>query len=155
MPAFIVSTDLAAAAERVWQHAASPTGINRELSPLLRMTFPGHVDDVTRDWQPGKCLFRSWLLLFGLIPVEYDDLAFVEVDAGRRFLERSCMLTQRVWEHERTVEPLLGGCRVIDRIRFEPRIRWLGGFYRPVFLLVFRLRHRNLKRDFGALPVRT
>lgn len=128
-----------------------PRGVNRELLPLLRMTFPTGIDDLTASFEPGRRLFRSWLLLFALLPVEYDDVVFEEVEPGRRFLERSSMATQRIWEHERTIEPTARGCRVTDRVRFEPRVRWLAPLQRPVFVLVFRWRHRNLRRRFGRV----
>jgi len=33
------------------------------------------------------------------------------------------MLTQRLWEHERTLEPLDGGgCAITDRVAWEPRL---------------------------------
>jgi ligand-binding SRPBCC domain-containing protein len=146
---FVVSSRLAAEAGVVWRHAVSPSGVNRELRPLLRMTFPPDVGDLTAEWQPGRRLFRSWLLAGGILPIEYDDLAFEEIEVGRRFLERSALFTQRVWEHERTIEPVPGGCRVTDRIRFVPRLRWLAGLHGPVFRAVFRWRHRKLRALFG------
>ncbi len=147
---FVVSSHLSAAPERVWRHAVSPAGVNRELRPLLRMTFPPDMADLTTGWKPGRRRFRSWLLLGGVLPVEYDELAFAEVEPGRRFLERSTLLSQRLWEHERTVEPTARGCRITDRVRFEPRIAWLAPLHAPVFRAVFRWRHRNLRRLFGG-----
>jgi hypothetical protein len=113
------------------------------------MTFPADVSDLTRSWQPGKRLFRSWLLLGGVLPVDYDDVSFSEVEPGRRFLERSSLLTQRVWEHERIIEPAPPGCRLTDRVRFVPRWAWLAPVYARLFEAVFRLRHRNLRRLFS------
>jgi ligand-binding SRPBCC domain-containing protein len=147
---FEISTKVGASPEAVWQHAISPAGVNREFRPLLRMTFPSNVSDFTAGWQPGQKLFRSWLLLGGVLPVEYDDLALVAVEPRRRFLERSSLLTQRMWEHERIIEPVAGGSRVTDRIRFAPRVPWLGPLFAFVFRSVFRLRHWNLRRTFGA-----
>ena len=151
MREFSLSSLLGTAPEVVWQHAVSPAGVNRELRPLLRMTFPPHTADVTASWRPGERLFRSWLLLGGLLPLDYDDVAFVELDRGRRFLERSRLLSQRVWEHERTIEPVPGGCRLTDRLAFVPRVPALAPLYAAVFTTVFRLRHRNLRRLFGAV----
>ena len=146
---FTVESHLAAERAVVWSHVASPEGVNREFRPLLRMTFPDGVGDLTETWEPGKTLFRSWILLLGILPVEYDDLAFVEVEPSRRFLERSELLSQRMWEHERTIEPRAVGCVLRDRIRFRARIPLLEGVHEPVFRLVFALRHRNLRRKFG------
>jgi hypothetical protein len=146
---FTVVSPLNASPEAVWRHATSPAGVNLEFRPLLRMTFPTHLgDDLAAVWQPGKRLFRSWILLFGIVPVEYDDLTFLELEPGRRFLERSSMLSQRVWQHERIVEPAPNGCRLTDRVGFAPRVAWLGALHGLVFRAVFGLRHRNLRRIF-------
>jgi hypothetical protein len=113
------------------------------------MTFPPGTSDLTSAWRPGERLFRSWLLFAGFVPVEYDDLTFEEVEPGRRFLERSTLLSQRVWEHQRILEPLVQGCRLTDRVRFVPRLHRLAPLYGLVFRAVFRLRHRNLRGLFG------
>lgn len=134
----------------LWRHVVSPSGVNAELRPLLRMTFPSDMNDLTAAWQPGKRQFRSWLLLAYALPVDYDDLVLEEVDAGRRFLERSTLLSQHVWEHERLIEPIVGGSRITDRVRFVPRLAWLSFVYRLIFTAVFRLRHRNLRNLFGV-----
>jgi ligand-binding SRPBCC domain-containing protein len=151
---FVFETRLAAAADEVWDHAMTIDGVNRELWPLARMTAP---PDLARldpsSMPPGRRLLRSWILAFGVLPIDYDDLTFAELGPGRRFLERSPMLTQRLWEHEREVIPeSAGGCLVRDRVRFEPRSRLLGRLQSPVFRLVFRNRHRRLVALFGAAP---
>ncbi len=151
---FVISSELAAESSRVWRHAVSPAGVNAEFRPLLRMTFPAGLDDLTEGWQPGTRRFRSWILALGFVPVDYDDICFDEVEPGRRFLERSVLLTQRVWIHERTVEPTATGCRLTDRVRFEPRWSWLAGVQGRLFRAVFGWRHRNLRRRFAAPPAR-
>ena len=113
------------------------------------MTFPSGISDLTGSWRPGERLFRSWLLAAGFVPIEYDDVVFEEVEPGRRFLERSALLSQRVWEHERIIEPASQGCRVTDRIRFVPRLPWLAPLYGSVFKTVFWWRHRKLRQLFG------
>ena len=86
------------------------------------------------------------MLLFGLVPFDYDDLTLVEVWPGRGFLERSSMLSMRVWEHERTIEVAAeGGCVVRDRLSFEPGLPVPLGF---VVRALFRHRHRRLRRLF-------
>lgn len=155
MRGFSFSSSLPATAEAVWAHAMSPKGINRELSPLVRMTFPAGTknlqQDFTERWQAGEWLFRSWILLGGVLPLDYDDITLIEVEPGRRFLERSTMLSQRMWQHERTIEPTDFGCRVTDSVMFEPRFAMLGPVYSPIFKMAFRLRHRNLRRVFGEV----
>jgi ligand-binding SRPBCC domain-containing protein len=84
--------------------------------------------------------------------VEYDDLTVVRLEPGRGFLERSSMLSLRVWEHERTLEAAPGGCLVTDRLRFEPRLPGTTGVARATVAFLFRHRHRRLRRRFGGTP---
>lgn len=144
------STRVAASPALVWDHAVSIRGVNRELFPLARMTHPSGLDrlDPARV-VPGERLFRSWILALGFLPVDYDDLTLVEIEPGRRFLERSVLLSQREWVHERVIEADGSGSVVTDRVRFVPRIGWLAPLHRVVFGLAFRLRHRNLARILG------
>ena len=129
----------------------SEEGINAELGPLLRMTVPRGLESLDLDTiEPGR-LGRSWILLFGLVPVDYDDLGLERIDPGRGFLERSTMLSQRLWEHERTIEPLGdGACTIADRIAWEPRLPLPGRLLKPLFGAFFRHRHRQLQRHFGG-----
>jgi hypothetical protein len=135
----------------VWDRVTTPAGINDEMRPYLRMTLPRGLERIDpAEIEVGKPLGRSWILLFGLLPVDYDDLNLVRLDPGEGFLERSTMLSQRLWEHERTLEPIEGGCRVTDRVRWEPRLGLLAAPLRPLFAWFFRHRHRRLRRHFGA-----
>ena len=143
---------LEAPAERVWAYVTDFEGINSEMSPLLRMTSPRQSTRLSPELvRPGERLFRSWLLLFGVLPIDYDDLTIAELGPGYRFLERSQMFSAPVWEHERLVEPMGShSCQVIDRIRFAPRSRAHGlvlGWFVPRF---FAHRHQQLRRKFGA-----
>ncbi len=88
------------------------------------------------------------MLLFGVLPFDYDDLTLVSVEPGRGFHERSSMLSMRVWEHKRTIEPAGEmACVVRDRLGFEPRLPLPLGF---VVRALFRHRHRRLARRFGT-----
>ena len=149
---FSISSVLEAPRADVWAHASSPAGINDEMFPLARMTFPKAVTALTPETVPvGTRIGRSWVLLFGVLPVDYDDVTLVRLDEGRGFLERSTMLTQRVWQHERCLEDEPGGgCRITDVIEFEPRLPGIGALQRPIFRLFFANRHRRLRRRFGA-----
>ena len=158
-----VSTRLPAPAERVWQRAVSPEGINDELRPILRMTMPRGLADATIDDVPvGEPLGRSWILLGGLVPVDYDDLRLEEVEKPKegqplfRFRERSRTSTLRVWVHERTVDPAgEGACTITDQLDWKPRrlVAILPGSERLVAAVVgflFRHRHRRLRRHWGG-----
>jgi hypothetical protein len=147
-----VSSELAADAERVWARAIDPRGINDELRPLMRMTVPRGLPDFgLDDPEPGH-IGRSWILLFGLIPFDYDDLNIVRLEPGRGFLERSTMLSQRLWEHERTLEPAgTNRCRITDRVAWEPRLPLPGAWLRPLILTVFEHRHKRLRAVWGGV----
>jgi hypothetical protein len=151
------SSRLPVRADDVWARAVTEPGINDELRPLLRMTFPRELRGMTIDEvDVGVPLGRSWILLGGIVPVDYDDLLLAELEPGRRFLERSRTLSFAVWQHERTVEPDGDhACRVTDRLGFElrPALARTPGSARlagTVVAALFRHRHRRLARHHSA-----
>jgi len=147
-----VSSRLDAPREQVWNRVITPAGINDEMRPLMRMTLPRGMEKLDiSDVEMGKRIGRSWILLFGLIPFDYDDLTLVRLDEGRGFLERSTMLSQRLWEHERTlVDAHGGGCEITDRVRWQPRLGLPPQPLRPLIRFFFRHRHKRLRRRFGG-----
>ena len=148
---FEVSSIVRASLPAVWARVSSIEGINHELMPLARMTCPARFVGLDPARIPlGERLFRSWILLFGVLPVDFDDLTLVRLEPGHGFLESSTMLSQRRWIHERILEPVDGGCRVTDRIGFEPRLAVGGRVFLAVFRFFFRHRHRRLGRFFST-----
>jgi hypothetical protein len=151
-----LSSPVRADAEEVWRRATSPEGINHELAPWMRMTMPRSLRGKTiADVAAPARLGRSWILLFGVLPFDYDDLGLVEVGPGFRFLERSTMLSMRHWEHERSVESVgEGACEVSDRVAFELRRPLaLLGLERPIAAILRRFfahRHRRLVAYHGG-----
>ena len=102
----------------------------------------------------GERWFRSRLLLFGVLPVDYDDLTLVSIEPGRGFHERSSMLSMRVWEHERTLEPAEGGTLVRDRLTLRAACaRWRARLQRALVAATFRRRHRRLRAWFAGSAV--
>ena len=149
----VIASRLAAPPEVVWARVSTVAGVNSELRPIVRMTAPRGLDSLVHtDVVLGARLFRSWILLFGLVPIDYDDLTLVRLDPGRGFHERSPMLSQRVWEHERTLEPEGTVCLLTDRLRFEPRPPIPAALVERVVRLLFRHRHRRLRERFGGAP---
>jgi len=147
---FEIGSTLTATPAAVWERAMSAEGINAELGPLLRMTVPRGLESLDlHGLEPGP-LGRSWLLLFGLVPFDYDEIGLARVEPGRGFLERSTMLSQRLWEHERTIEAEGEGTRIVDRLAWEPRLPLPGRLLRPLIAALFRHRHRQLQRHFGG-----
>ncbi len=154
------SVELTIAPDALWRSICLLDAVNHELAPILRMTAPHGLREATiEELEVGRAAGRSWLLLGGLIPVDYDDLCIVELEPPRRFLERSSMLSMSLWEHERVIEPHGGGSVLIDRIRFELRrpLALLPGAERLAAAIVgglFRHRHRRLAKLHGH-PVRS
>ena len=144
----VFRSELAATPERVWAWISSVDSISRELRPLLVMTAPAHVRNLADvALQPGVPLFRSWLLLFGLLPFDRSDLTLLRLEPGVGFLEESPMLSMKLWRHERWLEPLASGTRLTDRLTFEPR------FAAPLVSWFVRTlvghRHRVLRAQLG------
>lgn len=152
MTALRFVSEVPAPAAQVWAHATSFEGINADLWPLVRMTAPRELRGIGLEQVVlGERLCRSWLLLFGVIPIEYDDLVVAELEPGRRFLERSRMLTASVWQHERVVTPVdASSCTVTDHVSFLPRSALLRPVLGLVVPVVFRHRHRRLVSHFAA-----
>ena len=143
-----VTSELGADAETLWARITEPAGINDELRPLMRMTVPAGARDFGLNLEPGK-IGRSWVLLFGFIPFDYDDLTIVRLEPGRGFLERSSMLSMRLWEHERTLTPCgEGRCQITDRVAWEPRLPLPGAWFRPLVRAIFDHRHGRLRLRF-------
>ena len=142
---------MAAPADRVWAEVTAAEGINYELMPIVRMTVPGGLHTLSvADVHDGQHLGRSWLLLGGLLPFDYDDITIERVEPGRWFQEDSTMLSQRSWRHHRAVQPVGdAACTVTDTVTFVRR------FPVPVRLLEFTFgqtfahRHRRLRRRYG------
>lgn len=154
MPApysFAVESRLRASAERVWAHASSWAGVNCELRPLAMLTHPPGRPRLTADLVvSGRPAFRAWVLLFGLLPIDFDDFALTELDEGRGFLEESRLLSASGWQHRRRVTPAGAGCVVRDEVEMTPRWRPLGPVLAGAYRLAFEYRHRTLRRLFGA-----
>lgn len=150
-----VTSVVAAAPETVWARIGSAEGINHELRPWLKMTVPRSLRGRTLDDVPlGVPLGRSWVLVLGLIPFDYDDLMLAERQQGRRFLETSSTLTMVRWEHERVVVAHESGCKITDTVRFEPRglgrrSRIFRRALRSTVTVIFRHRHRRLVDYFA------
>lgn len=149
---FVCNSKLSVSKEVLWRHMTSFEGINAELWPVAKMTAPAWIRALEpKTVQLGQRIFRSWILAFGILPIDYDDIVLEWLEQGRGFSERSTMLTQRRWHHDRWLhEEPDGTLRVEDRVAFEPRIPLTGPLFYPLFRLTFWNRHRQLTRLFGT-----
>ena len=137
--------------DEVWARVVTADGVSDEFRPLLRMRFPARLAGASiADVPLGRPIGRAWILLGGVIPVEYDDLVLVDLEAPRFFQERSELGSCRVWEHRRELESLAdGSTRVTDTLRAVPRALVAGSVVRVVVGALFAHRHRRLAREFG------
>lgn len=146
---------VAAPPAEIWRVVTSPEGINFELMPVMRMTVPAQLKGKAIHEMPLRVhIGRSWFFLLGLLPIDYDDITIAELENGRRFLERSTMMSMSFWEHERTLVECDGGTEVSDRITFQmrPPLGWVPGAHWVIGTLLgwlFEHRHRRLSRWFG------
>ena len=133
---------------------SSFAGINDEFWPLFRITAPRSLrEHGLAEVELGKRICRSWVLLLGVLPIDYDDITLIRLDPPNGFLECSRMLSQRSWQHERTLEQLPQGCLLTDSILYQPRLPIPDIALRTVYRRVFGHRHRRLRRRFGGEPV--
>lgn len=147
---FELESLLCATVEAVGEHICRMSGVNAELAPWIRMTCPdANLRLSSKDTPTGVLLFRSLILLLGVLPVDWHFLRLIEIDNRSGFVEESSSLAQRRWRHERRLADVAGRCRITDRVEFEPRLPLVGRLLLPVVRAVFNHRHRQLRRMFG------
>ena len=96
-------------------------------------------------------MFRSYIFLFGFLPIDYSDMTLLELNAGGGFVEQSPMGSMKLWRHERQIVPCPsdpGAILLVDQLTFSPRmakhlVRW---FIRHVFIH----RHKVLRARLGG-----
>ena len=150
-----VSSRLAAPRSEVWARVSTMSGVNDELLPLVRMTYPGprSASLAGLAFMPGEVLFRSWVLAFGFLPFDRHALSLCTVTDGVGFVEESTSWLQRRWRHERQLDDLPdGGCTVTDRLIVEPRLGAASRLTRALVQRIFTHRHHRLRARFGQQP---
>merc|ERR1719487_133258 len=115
------------------------------------MTCPYSSLQLTASLANGKTLFRSWLLLFGILPIEYDLISIDECTDGTSFVENSSMGLMSVWRHARTLHTTNQGTLITDELTFCPRIPFSGWFLSLIVRLLFRYRHHRLGQLYHSL----
>ena len=135
--------------DEVWRAVGSWDGVNKELGPLLKMSFPKAYADLADIPVDGKSYFAAGIRLFGVVPIDRHQFAFVGFDAPNSFDERSSNLNMRMWSHKRSLVERSGGVEITDRCAFVPRIAFMGGLLRGIFSWVFKRRHKRLLQRFA------
>lgn len=140
---------LKATPEQVWQSITSIEGLTFEMLPFMRLTVPKGYKTLA-DIYPRKpeANFRSWVLLFGILPIDHTDLQLKSLTPLKGFVEESNMASMKYWRHERKIVPVSEGVTsVIDELTFEPlRLKSLSVL---VIRKFFEHRHKKLKQKFS------
>jgi ligand-binding SRPBCC domain-containing protein len=132
----------------VWDRVVRVTGANDELWPLAKMTRPSFVDRLTEPGQGRLPPFRSWFLLFRVVPIARRTMELEVLEEGR-FIETSISWLTGRSRHERTAVAGVGGSTVLtDRLVTESRGKLVDALIRAGVTQTFRRRHRRLRRHF-------
>src|SRR5262249_3262685 len=140
----------------VWDRVVRVTGANDELWPFAKMTRPSVVDRLTSPGEGGFPPFRSWFLLFGVVPIDRRTMQFEVLEEGR-FVESSTSWLNGRARHERTAVAGVNGSTILtDRLVIESRGTLLDSLIRASVTQTFRRRYRRLRQHFAkdarALP---
>ena len=143
---------LGAGSEAVWERAMTPEGINDELGPLLRMTVPRGARRASTWTRSSRGrLGRSWILLFGFLPVDYDEIGLERIEPGAASSSaRRCSPSGSGSTSGRSSRLGAGAARSPTGSPGSRGCRCPGRLLRPLFGAVFRHRHRRLRRHFGG-----
>ena len=140
---------LKATPEQVWSRITSLEGLTSEMLPLFRLTAPQGVKTLQGliDRRNSNKPIKSWVLLFGFLPIDYTDLHLKSIESGRGFVEESNMGSMRYWRHERRIEAIgADQVKVIDELIFEPK--FFASVSKALIKLFFTHRHNNLRKSF-------
>jgi hypothetical protein len=160
MGAFEIQSDLAVEPGEFWSQC-SLESVNWELAPIAKMTAPpAWANREISDWPVGAELFSSWILLFGVLPIDRHAFRLRETDCECGFNEASSSWINREWNHCREIRPPAirpaairsqsAGCTVVDRVAFVCRVPVVGALLTPLYKFVFWHRHRRLRKKYGA-----
>ncbi len=147
---FDISSNLRISSEDI-SRLFTMDAVNRELGPLIRMTVPrAWADKPIAEWPTGRVLFSSWILLFGVLPVDRHTFFFQRIHPQQGFLEASSSFANAVWRHQREITRSGAFCRVTDTVEFQPRLPFLGRVLAPVYRFIFRHRHQVLRSHYDV-----
>jgi hypothetical protein len=148
MRSFEIQSDLAIPASEFLSQCCMQS-VNWELAPIVRMTAPRPwQDSPIANWEVGSELFKSWILLFGLLPVDRHAFRLRKADFDRGFDECSSSWMNREWNHCREIRAHERGCTVIDRVAVVGRVPLLVPLLMPIYRFIFRHRHCRLRKKF-------
>lgn len=143
-----IVSHLSAPPETIWTSISGFEGVNREMSPFLRMSPP---DDVSLESAIVGEVINVGLTGPFALPLGTYPLRLVEVEVGSRFLEQTQMLPFLLWQHERSISPHKGGTSISDSLGWRWRAHRLDPILAAGIRRFFAHRHRQLRREFGEI----
>ena len=145
-----LTTHVPVSTGEAWAWSTSLDGVRTEMRPLLKVVFPRTMTQIGPDTALNTVLGRCQFLLFGLFPIDMSKLRFTEMEAGRRFVEESDLLSMRAWRHVRVITPSSSGrgACITDHLAFTPRLA--TPVVRYLVKLFFEHRHKKLAQALGA-----
>jgi hypothetical protein len=150
MRALEIQSDLAVGPDEFLSQCCLQT-VNWELAPIVKMTAPSRWQNSRiADWEVGGPLFKSWILLFGVLPVDRHSFRLRKPTFDRGFDECSSSWMNRAWNHRREIRANDLGCTVVDRVEVASRVPLFAPLLMPIYRLIFRHRHSRLRRKFGG-----
>lgn len=151
MPSFEIVSVLEVKADRLAKDLLTMEGVNYELSPWLQMSAPEEWQTKPiKHWPINRKLFKSWITLFGLIPVDLHAFKLIETNENG-IKECSTSIINTYWKHERTILKFDTVSKVRDTLEFQPRLSWLAFILKPIYKSVFIHRHNKLKQRYRTL----
>lgn len=143
-PAIDITSRVPRPVHELWPIVTSADGVNAELSPLLKMTFPSNGFDFSKA--PLKqTLFTSWILLLGFLPFDRHNFVLHEIGSSH-FIETSHTLLQKLWRHERYLTTQGDSTDVLDVVTVLPRLSFMKPLTNRIVAFIFRHRHKQLSR---------
>ena len=144
MPKIEMEITLPVGATQLSNELLNMKGVNSELWPYLKMTAPNNwYEKSIKEWPINQYLFRSKVLLFGILPVDIHRFKFDSV-SNTGFKESSVSLLNSLWCHERTVVSNGSNTSVKDAVYYQSRCGLLGVLIKPAYKLIFKHRHKRL-----------
>ena len=151
MPKFEMETSLAVSPDQLASDLLLMSGVNYELSPLLKMSVPQTwAAKPISDWPVNNNIFSSTILLFGFIPIDLHRFKFLSVH-GMGFKESSKTLLNSLWSHQRTISSNGSGAKVTDVVYYKSKLGFLGYLFKPLYQSIFAHRHKRLKSKYAKI----
>jgi hypothetical protein len=118
---------------------------------VIRMTAPPErLGKAIYELPYGKVLFSSWILLFGIRPIDRHTFFIKSIGHQLGFAEASIFFTSKRWQHQRDINRNGASCLVTDIVEFQCRLPVLAYDLAPAYRFIFKHRHQALGSYYGG-----